>query len=78
MPEPTKVTSQVRFTGNGPVDFKMNPVNTVSDLPSPIKAYEGQIVTVLSDPDGKTAEYQFVDGTWVPKESLISINGGTF
>ena len=78
MAEPTKITSQVRFTGNGPVDYKFNPVNTMSDLPNPFVAYEGQIVTVLNDNDGRTAEYQFVEGTWVPKESLISINGGTF
>lgn len=71
------ITSQLRYTGNGPVDVKLNPVQTVADLPNPFKSFNGQVVTVLNDEDGQT-DYVFQNGSWKKKVYSKEINGGVF
>lgn len=77
-----KYSVQFQYTGDGPMDTKQSPVETVDKLPSPLKAYEGQTVSVLNAEafgDEKTIDYQFVGGVWVKKKAYIEeINGGTF
>ena len=66
-----KFSSQFQYTGDGPLDTKQVPVPTVADLPSPLKAYEGQTITVLSDDKGETWDYQFQDGRWIKKYQVV-------
>ena len=75
--EPNNITSQLRFTGNGPVDYKLQPVKTPADLPNPFKSFNGQVVTVL-DADGQTLDYIFNNGTWTQKDYPKDIDGGSF
>ena len=69
--EVKKFSNQFQFNGDGPLDFKQNPVDGVSDLPGALKAYEGQTVTVMSDDKGETSDYQFTNGKWVKKYQII-------
>ena len=72
-----KITNQLRYTGMGPVDIKLNPVRTVSELPNPFKAYNGQVVTVLDD-NGESVDYTFNNGMWQPKQYMKDVDGGSF
>ena len=66
-----KFSTQFQYTGDGPMDAKQKPVESVQKLPSPIKAYEGQTVTVLSDDKGETSDYWYIDGKWVKKNQIL-------
>jgi len=66
-----KFSSQFQYTGDGPLDNKQVPVATIADLPSALKAYEGQTVTVLSDDKGESSDWLFTDGQWVKKFQVI-------
>jgi len=66
-----KFSSQFQYTGDGPLDTKQKPVNTIADLPSPLKAYEGQTITVLSDDKGESSDWLFTDGKWVKKYQIV-------
>ena len=66
-----KFSDQFQYTGEGPLDKKQAPVQDLSQLPSPLKAYEGQTVTVLSDENGETSDWIFVNGKWNKKYQLI-------
>lgn len=66
-----KFSSQFQYTGDGPLDTKQAPVATLADLPSALKAYEGQTVTVLSDDKGEVSDWQFTDGEWVKKFQIV-------
>ena len=67
-----KFSNQFQYNGDGPLDVKQDPVVSVSDLPSPLKAYEGQIITVLTpDANGVIWDYQFINGKWVKKYQSI-------
>ena len=48
-----KFSNQFQYNGEGPLDAKLAPVATISDLPSALKAYEGQTITVLCDNKGE-------------------------
>lgn len=65
-----KFSTQFQYTGDGPLDTKQKPVATVADLPTPLKAYEGQTITVLTDDEGKTSDWQFVNGKWIKKHQV--------
>lgn len=66
-----KFSNQFQYNGEGPLDVKQEPVNTVSQLPTPLKAYEGQTVTVLTpDENGIVWDYQFLNGKWVKKDKV--------
>ena len=66
-----KFSTQFQYTGDGPLDTKQTPVETVDKLPSVIKAYEGQTLTVLSDDIGETSDYIFKNGHWVKKYQIV-------
>ena len=67
-----KYSSQFQYNGEGPLDAKQNPVNTVADLPTSLKAYEGQTITVLTpDENGIVWEYHFLNGKWEKKYKVI-------
>lgn len=67
-----KYSSQFQYNGEGPLDAKQEPVPTVDDLPTPLKAYEGQTITVLEpDENGVIWEYQFLNGKWNRKYQSI-------
>lgn len=66
-----KFSSQFQYTGDGPLDTKQAPVPTLADLPSALKSYEGQTVTVLSDDKGEISDWQFTDGQWVKKFQIV-------
>ena len=66
-----KFSDQFQYTGDGPLDKKQAPVPYLSQLPSSLKAYEGQTVTVLSDENGETSDWIFIDGKWNKKHQLI-------
>ena len=66
-----KFSDQFQYTGEGPLDKKQTPVPDLSQLPSSLKAYEGQTVTVLSDENGETSDWIFIDGKWNKKHQLI-------
>ena len=66
-----KFSSQFQYTGEGPLDTKQVPVPNVESLPTKIKAYEGQTVTVLLDDKGETSDYVYKDGAWVKKYQII-------
>ncbi len=66
-----KFSDQFQYTGEGPLDKKQTPVSDLSQLPSSLKAYEGQTVTVLSDENGETSDWIFIDGRWNKKHQLI-------
>jgi len=71
------IDSQVQYGGNSYLDFKMQPVATLSELASkfdPITDITaGMIVTVLNDgTDGKPHEYQFNGTTWVKKDDFYN------
>lgn len=66
-----KISNQFQYNGDGPLDFKQNPVETVAQLPNRLRAYEGQTVTVMSDDEGKTSDYQFTNGKWVKKYQVV-------
>jgi len=72
----TKYSTQFQYTGDGPLDTKQTPIRTVDELPSRLKAYEGQTVTVLNAIDNKPYDYQFINGEWRIK--IPFINGGEF
>ena len=65
-----KFSSQFQYTGDGPLDTKQKPVNTVNDLPSPLKAYEGQTITVLVDDKGESSDWLFTQGVWIKKNQI--------
>lgn len=69
--EVKKFSNQFQYNGEGPLDFKQNPVETVSKLPSRLKAYEGQTVTVMSDDKGEMTDYQFKNGKWIKKCQIV-------
>lgn len=73
-----KITNQLRYTGSGPVDIKLAPVRTKSELPNPFKAYNGQVVTVLDDGSGQPNDYIFQNGAWTKKELERDVDGGSF
>jgi len=62
-----KFSSQFQYTGEGPLDNKQIPVADIGSLPSVLKAYEGQTVTVLSDDKGEMSDYIYQDGQWIKK-----------
>lgn len=66
-----KFSMQFQYTGEGPLDSKQKPVDDLSKLPSPLKAYEGQTVTVLSDDLGETSDWIFNDGKWEKKHQVM-------
>lgn len=66
-----KFSNQFQYTGDGPLDIKQAPVSDVASLPSKIKAYEGQTVTVLSDDEGLTSDYIYTNGEWKKKNQII-------
>ena len=67
-----KFSSQFQYNGDGPLDAKQNPVETTSELPTPLKAYEGQIVTVLTPEENNIVwDYQFLNGKWNKKNQVI-------
>lgn len=78
MNEPNNITSQLRFTGKGPVDYKLNPVENVQSLPNPFKSYNGQVVTVLHDDNDETSDYIFSNGTWMKRDLPRDVDGGSF
>lgn len=66
-----KFSNQFQYNGEGPLDVKQEPVYTVSQLPTPLKAYEGQIITVLTpDENGIVWDYQFLNGKWEKKNKV--------
>lgn len=86
-----KYTVQFQYTGEGPMDVKQEPVETPKDLPSKLKAYEGQVITVKNGEiigvdskgekiyGGRTIDYIFSEGEWIPYEAYITkIDGGEF
>ena len=67
-----KFSSQFQYNGDGPLDAKQNPVESTSELPTPLKAYEGQIVTVLTPEENNIVwDYQFLNGKWNKKNQVI-------
>ena len=66
-----KFSNQFQYTGEGPLDNKQIPVANVESLPSVLKAYEGQTVTVLSDDKGETSDYIYRDGQWIKKYQIV-------
>ena len=66
-----KFSNQFQYTGDGPLDNKQTPVATIDKLPTSLKAYEGQTITVLSDDEGKTTDYLYTNGKWVKKYQVI-------
>lgn len=66
-----KFSDQFQYTGEGPLDKKQTPVEDLSQLPSPLKAYDGQTVTVLSDHVGETSDWVFKDGKWEKKYQIV-------
>ncbi len=67
-----KFSSQFQYNGDGPLDAKQNPVETVAELPTPLKAYEGQTLTVLTpDENNIIWDYQFINGEWKRKNKNI-------
>lgn len=72
-----KYTTQIRYTGSGPLDVKIAPVNTFKDLTLIPRAqrYVGMVVTVLSDENNgrRQTDYWLSGGTlnanWVQKTS---------
>ena len=71
-----KFSKQFQYTGEGPLDTKQIPVENVASLPSPLKAYEGQTITVLSDDEGQISDYVFTVGVWIKKHQVMDC--GTF
>jgi len=66
-----KFSKQFQYTGEGPLDTKQKPVADIASLPSSLKSYEGQTITVLSDDEGKTSDYIFTDGVWIKKYQIM-------
>ena len=66
-----KFSNQFQYTGDGPLDTKQVPVNTIADLPTSLKAYEGQTITVLFDDIGETSDWLFIDGVWRKKYQIV-------
>ena len=66
-----KFSKQFQYTGEGPLDTKQAPVPDMASLPSSLKAYEGQTITVLADDEGKTTDFVFTDGVWVKKYQVM-------
>lgn len=73
---------QERFSGAGPLDAKMQPVEVYGDLGVIPRSqrYVGMVVTVINDTvnsDGKMADYWLVGGTtnahWQKKDSGVII-----
>ncbi len=62
-----KYSNQFQYNGEGPLDAKQAPVKTLAELPSPLKAYDGQTVTVLTDDVGETSDWVFTNGKWTKK-----------
>ena len=81
----TIVTSQIRYTGGGPLDKKLEPVATYQDLLRIPRSqrYEGMVVVVLSDTsdsgDGERCEFWLVGGTmnnaWQRKTADVRVSG---
>lgn len=65
-----KFSNQFQYNGEGPLDNKQEPVETVSQLPNPLKAYEGQTVTVLIDDKGETSDWIYRENKWVKKYQI--------
>lgn len=58
-------SDQVLYQGLGPLDVKNTPVETVSDLPSNLVAYEGLTVPVKDDPEyHEMTDWWYKDGSW--------------
>jgi hypothetical protein len=76
-----KYTTQIRFTGSGPLDVKIAPVKTFNDLTliPRTQRYVGMVVTVLSDENNskRQTDYWLSGGTlnsnWVQKTSSSDI-----
>ena len=66
-----KFSNQFQYTGDGPLDNKQIPVPNIESLPSSLKAYEGQTVTVLSDDEGITSDYYYINGKWIKKNQKM-------
>lgn len=63
-------SKQVKWVGRGYLDAKMQPVQTVADLPSDItEVFDGMTVVVLNDGSGQPHDYWRVNGQWVKKET---------
>lgn len=66
-------TDQIKYAGQGYLDAKMMPVQTVDDLKKipPTQRFEGLTVTVLNE--GNPQDYWLIGGTsnscWVPKNA---------
>ena len=73
--------SQLKYTGAGYLDAKMQPVKTVSDLNSIAKSkrFIGLTVTVLDDGNGSPRDYWLRDNIelWELKKypALIEVSG---
>ena len=73
----SNIPNQITYNGNGPLDSKKTPVNTITDLYSIPRTmrYIGLTIFVKSE----KIEYWLVDGTsdmnWKPKISSIVITG---
>lgn len=69
------ISDPLMYQGQGPVDFKNTPVNTVSELPNSLKAYDGLEVVVKQDPEtGSYAKYWFKNGSW--EKEVTGSNSG--
>jgi len=63
-------SNQVKYGGRGYLDAKMQPVNTLADLPKDItEVFDGMTVVVLNDGSGKPHDYWRVNGQWVKKDN---------
>lgn len=57
------IAYKVRYTGEGYLDDKMNPVATIADLPSEVtELVDGMSVVVLDDGEGKPHDYIYQNG----------------
>lgn len=79
-----KYIDQLEYTGQGPLDRKLQPVKTVeglNDIPKK-ERYPGMTVTVMDDGGGKQQDYWLVgtdgySGIWEKKtaDAEISVEG---
>lgn len=78
-----KYPNQMRYTGQGPLDRKNQPVASLEELNkiNKLERYPGMTVTVMDDGSGKQCEYWLVgedgfSGIWEKKTSSAEITIG--
>lgn len=78
-----KYGNQIRYTGQGPLDRKNQPVANLEELNkiNKLERYPGMTVTVMDDGSGKQCEYWLVgedgfSGVWEKKISSAEITIG--